>query len=187
MKTCLLLPAYNEAKTVATIIGEVRQFIPDIVVIDDGSPPPPVELTHNGVTLFLSGRIDRIDYHPEQQRWALFDYKTGDTFLNPAQVHLSGSEWVDLQLPLYRHVARQMGIEGQIDVGYILLPKDTDKTGELLAKWDEEELQEADGLATRIWQDVQEGRFWKPRAEARHHNGFDLICQQHVFEPKLES
>tara|TARA_B100000809_G_scaffold261660_1_gene310978 strand:- start:503 stop:3271 length:2769 start_codon:yes stop_codon:yes gene_type:complete len=154
---------------------------------DDGSPPAPVELTHNGVTLFLSGRIDRIDYHPEHQRWALFDYKTGDTFLNPAQVHLSGSEWVDLQLPLYRHVARQMGIEGQIDVGYILLPKDTDKTGESLAKWDEEELQEADELATRIWQDVQEGRFWKPRAEARHHNGFDLICQQHVFEPKLES
>ena len=37
MKTCLLLPAYNEAKTVATIIGEVRQFIPNIVVIDDGS------------------------------------------------------------------------------------------------------------------------------------------------------
>jgi RecB family exonuclease len=154
---------------------------------DDGSPPPLVEFIHNGVTLFLSGRIDRIDYHPDQQRWALFDYKTGDTFLNPDQVHLSGGAWADLQLPLYRHVARQMGMEGTIDVGYILLPKDTEKTGESFAEWDEQALQEADDLATSIWQAVQEGRFWKPRLEARHYNGFDLICQQDVFEPKLES
>ena len=37
MKTCLILPAYNEVKTVASIIERARRVIPNIVVIDDGS------------------------------------------------------------------------------------------------------------------------------------------------------
>ena len=37
MKTCLLLPAYNESKTIGQIIQESSEFISDIVVIDDGS------------------------------------------------------------------------------------------------------------------------------------------------------
>ncbi len=37
MKTCLLLPAYNESKTIGQIIQETSEFISEIVVIDDGS------------------------------------------------------------------------------------------------------------------------------------------------------
>ncbi|MFQ6039350.1 MAG: glycosyltransferase family 2 protein [Candidatus Poribacteria bacterium] len=37
MKTCLLLPAYNEAKTISHIISEARMYIEPIIVIDDGS------------------------------------------------------------------------------------------------------------------------------------------------------
>ncbi|MFP6751496.1 MAG: PD-(D/E)XK nuclease family protein, partial [Pirellulaceae bacterium] len=152
----------------------------------DGRSPPPVEFLHKGVKLLLGGRIDRIDYHPDQQRWALFDYKTGDSDRTPAKVHLSHGNWVDLQLPLYRHIARQMGLVGPIDLGYILLPKDTGKTGDSMANWNDQQLGEADDLAASIWQAVQEGQFWEPRADANYFNGFDLICQQDVFEPKLE-
>jgi ATP-dependent helicase/nuclease subunit B len=152
----------------------------------DGRSPPPVEFLHKGVRLLLGGRIDRIDYHPEKNRWALFDYKTGDSDRTPAKVHLSHGKWVDLQLPLYRHIARQMGLVGPIDLGYILLPKDIEKTGDSMAKWNDQQLGEADDLAASIWQSVQEGLFWKPRADAKYFNGFDLICQQDVFERKLE-
>ena len=37
MKICLLLPAYNESKTIGGIIQESSEFISEIVVIDDGS------------------------------------------------------------------------------------------------------------------------------------------------------
>ena len=37
MKTCLLLPAYNESKTIGRIIQESSEFINEIIVIDDGS------------------------------------------------------------------------------------------------------------------------------------------------------
>lgn len=37
MYVCLLLPAYNEAKTIDRIIREASEFVHDILVIDDGS------------------------------------------------------------------------------------------------------------------------------------------------------
>ena len=37
-KTCVLIPAFKEAAHVAAVVGEVRGYCPDVVVIDDGSP-----------------------------------------------------------------------------------------------------------------------------------------------------
>lgn len=44
MKTCLLLPAYNESKTIGRIIQETAEFIREIVVIDDGSSDETAEI-----------------------------------------------------------------------------------------------------------------------------------------------
>ena len=44
MKTCLLLPAYNESKTIGQIIQESSEFISEIVVIDDGSSDETAEI-----------------------------------------------------------------------------------------------------------------------------------------------
>ncbi len=44
MKTCLLLPAYNESKTIGQIIQETSEFISEIVVIDDGSSDETAEI-----------------------------------------------------------------------------------------------------------------------------------------------
>ncbi len=38
LKTCVLIPAYNEAKHVGAVVREVLDYCPDVVVIDDGSP-----------------------------------------------------------------------------------------------------------------------------------------------------
>ena len=37
-KTCVIIPAFKEAARVAAVVGEARDYCPDVVVIDDGSP-----------------------------------------------------------------------------------------------------------------------------------------------------
>jgi len=37
MHVCLLLPAYNEAKTIGQVVREASEFVNDVLVIDDGS------------------------------------------------------------------------------------------------------------------------------------------------------
>ncbi len=44
MKICLLLPAYNESKTIGQIIQETSEFISEVVVIDDGSSDETAEI-----------------------------------------------------------------------------------------------------------------------------------------------
>ena len=35
---CALIPAYREAERIAQVVRDVKQFCPDVVVVDDGSP-----------------------------------------------------------------------------------------------------------------------------------------------------
>ena len=44
MRICLLLPAYNESKTIGQIIREATEFITEIIVIDDGSSDRTAEI-----------------------------------------------------------------------------------------------------------------------------------------------
>lgn len=37
MKTCVIIPAYNESKAIAGLIKSVRGYVADVVVMDDGS------------------------------------------------------------------------------------------------------------------------------------------------------
>ena len=57
--------------------------------------------------VFLRGRIDRIDVHESTGETIVFDYKTGDRAQSPGDTHLEqGTDWIDLQLPMYRHLVR---------------------------------------------------------------------------------
>ena len=43
----------------------------------------------------------------------IFDYKSSDTRQDAGARRIASSgEWIDLQLPLYRHLAAGLGIEG---------------------------------------------------------------------------
>jgi len=37
MKVCVVIPAFNEAKTIGELIRQVHKFNPDVVIVDDGS------------------------------------------------------------------------------------------------------------------------------------------------------
>jgi hypothetical protein len=128
----------------------------------------------------LRGKIDRIDYNPGTGEWAIFDYKTGDGGVDPDKAHRKGKRenrrWVDLQLPLYRHLLG--GISDQdgqplvaeaalemVSLGYILLPKELDQVGESLVRWSQEELEEAFEEARRVVRALRRELFhYDPRA-----------------------
>lgn len=130
---------------------------------------PGVPLDVGDQSILLAGRIDRIDRNEETGRWAVFDYKTSATPRTPDQVHRGKSEgeWVDLQLPLYRHLlpfltgpdgGPMIGMDSpdRIDLGYILLPRDPERiqasfaTGEEGGGWTEEEFASADLAAAQV-------------------------------------
>ncbi len=118
----------------------------------------------------LQGRIDRIDYHAQSRTLAILDYKTGDSASKPHQTHRHGGDWIDLQLPLYRHLVQDAGLvsEGlakidhsgcRLELGYILLPKDVQQIGLALAEWTPGELGEADEVARHVIRQIRAGVF----------------------------
>jgi len=109
---------------------------------------------------YLRGRIDRIDRHESSGAIVVFDYKSSDTPKKPEQAHFSKTHgWTDLQLPLYRHLVRAMGIDRPVSLGYIALPKDTTKVGDYIAGWNVDELDLADETAMDVIRGIRECRF----------------------------
>lgn len=146
----------------------------------------------DGEPVYLSARVDRIDYHPATETWAVFDYKTGDTGEDPERTHRKGrggnKVWVDLQLPLYRRVLPSLqdrdgrpvmagAPTGPVRLGYLLLPRDLEAETACFADWAAGELEEAEAVARdvvrrlrtepfRFDRDAPAPRFADPRLEA---------------------
>ncbi len=136
----------------------------------------------DGSSITLRGRIDRVDYHPKLDEWVIFDYKTSDKAKSPEKTHRYQNEWIDLQLPLYRHLAKPFGVKGKVRLGYITLPRTTPQIRDQIAEWSEDELQEADDVARMIAEKVINQEFWveleKPISWFQEYSG---ICQDGVF------
>ena len=135
----------------------------------------------------IHGKIDRIDYNSRTNEWAIFDYKTGDRGTKPDAAHRhgrrGGKTWVDLQLPLYRHFARSLGVDGEPALGYILLPKSTDATSFEMAQWSPAELAEADDQAKEVIRQVRAEEFWPPTFPAPKYSQWAAaICMDEVQE-----
>jgi ATP-dependent helicase/nuclease subunit B len=122
----------------------------------------------DGTAFNLRGRIDRVDYNESLRRLAILDYKTADAGSSPEQTHLWRDDWIDLQLPLYRHLVRQLKFSTKvpadcdIELGYIVLPLDPAGVGLKLAEWDYFVLQSADSKAREIVRAIRAGQFWPP-------------------------
>ena len=110
----------------------------------------------------LRGRIDRIDFHPATKEYIVFDYKTSETAREPEKTHRKQGKWVDLQLPLYRHLVKGLGIGDSVRLAYIVLPKDTGAVGMLPAEWSKDDLKAADAAAADVIRGVRAQNFWPP-------------------------
>ena len=139
----------------------------------------------------LVGRIDRIDYHEAERKVRILDYKTADHARSPEQTHRKGTQWIDLQLPLYRHLwgaAATLSTACTIEVAYFNLPKTKEETKVTVAPWDEAIYAMADDEARRIVRAVRKEIFWPLVCPAPDYSD-DLaaICLDNVFsEPALE-
>jgi ATP-dependent helicase/nuclease subunit B len=143
--------------------------------------PVPFDLG-DGRSIFLKGRLDRIDVHPSTGDWTIFDYKTGDAGLSPDKTHRYKEDWIDLQLPLYRYLASPICHGGTIGLGYIILPRDVNAVSAQFAQWSEEELLHADDTARQIARRILDEDFWELlEAPPATMTEFDTICQSHVF------
>lgn len=128
----------------------------------------------------FGGRIDRIDVRESDgaREIAVLDYKTADKidddFVKKAHVKSNG-EWVNLQLPLYMHAAREMFAGARISCGYFLAPKDAAATR--VSMWEDfDESLEVSAMeeAVKIAGEIAECRF-------EPHGGTDFDYCADVF------
>ena len=135
----------------------------------------------------LRGTIDRIDFNERFNTWQILDYKTGEKGDDPNRTHMENGQWVDLQLPLYRHIAKSFEVDGNVQLGYILIPKAAKDIKESIARWTDAQLEEAMSVAKECSRRIVDLEFWEPTHPAPPFVGqeFASICQDNVFEPQL--
>lgn len=138
----------------------------------------------------INGKIDRVDRHEETGQVAVWDYKSSDKGNKPGEDHYKTrrKEWINLQLPLYRHLVREVDVVKDADfsnllMGYILLPKKLEDIGFSEVSWTQEELLGADKLAREIVRKVRKKKYWPPSMDPPKFAGpFGPICQDNTFE-----
>jgi len=151
---------YRFARFAAWQVGRVRagwRIVHCEWAPEGGAVAFPVD----GVPIALRGRIDRIDRHEPSGRWAVLDYKTGETASTPEKTHRRGGRgpWIDLQLPLYAWLVTSLGLDAVPALGYVALGKDEHEVGERMARWSEADLLEAFETAREVVRKVRAGEF----------------------------
>lgn len=119
-----------------------------------------VALDVDGTPIAVRGRIDRIDRHATLG-WAVLDYKTGEKASDPDKAHRRrDGSWSDLQLPLYRLLTRELGMDEVPQLGYVSVGKDETQIGfHLVEDWTEDIVEAGLTEARRVVRCIREGRF----------------------------
>ena len=109
----------------------------------------------------VHGRIDRIDFHQATNTYAVFDYKTSDKVTTPKAAHqiTKPPYWKDLQLPMYRHLTRDITKDSSVRLGYISLSNDGHGLNVNFADWDDAILQQADSVAIEAIRCIRSGNY----------------------------
>ncbi len=114
----------------------------------------------------LIGAIDRIDHHP-LHGFAILDYKTGDKSEKPGADHFKKKGgWVNLQLPMYALLAKQITGDEEVRLGYFNVGKEPDKVQVEMASWELGDLKAAYDVGRNVIAGIRAGRF-EHNAKAR--------------------
>jgi RecB family exonuclease len=144
----------------------------------DGS----ASLTVDGTTMRLSGRVDRIERHAESGRLAILDFKTGSKPMKPSSALTKHGAWKDLQLPLYRHLAKELGANDETLLGYVNISNDPEADPLIAADWTPEQLATADERAEDVVRGVIRGEFAELGAGPRGETTLASICGLNQFK-----
>ncbi len=133
----------------------------------------------------ITGRIDRIDRHERTNEWCIIDYKTSESAKTPDKAHRGrnffGGEWIDVQLPLYQHLAAQHGIDGAVSLAYFTMPKDPAGVEVRPALWNDAQLEEAIETARMVLKNIRQGAFEMNHDLGKSYDDFARICQTTAF------
>jgi len=146
------------------------------------------ELLVDNKPFTIRGKIDRVDQHEITGQVAVWDYKTSDAGKDPKAAHMKGKKWIDLQLPLYRHLVKEVDVikDANLDnitLGYILLSKSTEDIAFAKAPWESSMLKFADEETFRCIRQIRKGVFGPPKYPTPEFaETFSAICQDNVFE-----
>jgi len=148
------------------------------------------EFMVDGEPFIIRGKIDRVDRHVETGRIAVWDYKSSDKGVQAEKAHYKPRkrEWVDLQLPLYRHLVKEVAVVADADfnrvtTGYVLMPKKLEDVGFNQTNWAPEELHAADELARDIIRKIRMSEYWPPvEKPPKFSDAYAAICQDNAFE-----
>jgi len=58
MRICLLIPAYNEARTIGQVVSEARGIIESVVVVDDGSQDATAQIAENSGAIVIKHSVN---------------------------------------------------------------------------------------------------------------------------------
>jgi ATP-dependent helicase/nuclease subunit B len=124
------------------------------------------QLDVDGQPIAVRGKIDRIERHTRSGEWCLLDYKTGDLGTAPEKTHRCGPKdarrWIDLQLPLYREMARPLWQGQAVWLGYLVLPRDPAQVRIQPAGWSPELCADALEVARDAVRSVRRREFAEP-------------------------
>ncbi len=59
MKICVLVPAYNEARTIGQVISAVREMTKSVIVIDDGSRDATAQLAQDAGAIVIKHQVNK--------------------------------------------------------------------------------------------------------------------------------
>lgn len=139
-----------------------------------------------GRSVTLAGRVDRIDQHQKTGQYRVLDYKTSERADRPEATHVKKNEWVDLQLPLYRLLVQSLGIQSNVQLGYVHLSGDLSAIRESIAKWDRHELDAAEQTARQVAANIVDLEIDRVApGKERRFTEFSRVCQDTVIDRNL--
>ena len=109
--------------------------------------------------------------------------RTSDKAIDPVKAHRKkDGTWIDLQLPLYRHLVSWLGIKEPLKLAYVVLPKDTSAVKQLPAEWTAADFESADKAAETVVRHIRQEIFWPPsNPPPEFSEDFAAICQDSRF------
>jgi hypothetical protein len=165
-----------------------------IVFAESGRNSLTAEFTSStGEPVMLRGRIDRIDYHERDNIVRILDYKTADKAVPPDTAHRKQDQWIDLQLPLYRHLWRsevpvdQVPADATVQLAYFQIPRECDAATVAVAEeWSDALLAEADEVVREVIAAILAEEFWPPTVPAPDlFEEYAAICLDNLQVPSV--
>ncbi len=131
----------------------------------------------NGKNIKITGRIDRIDYNEKEDRYIIYDYKTGSSKYDESAVYGPRKGWTDWQMPIYLYFLSMKDNLKNVTCAYLNSSSfsNNDYLGDEV-NINDESLEEALVSVKEIISNIQNAVFWPPKNINSPYDIFKDLC-----------